>query len=72
MKQVFIYPEQFEHNFLCYVNFFGIDRQVICAYDDPDDVFVWLADSLYHISYDLPLGQWDRVKTLAHQHLETL
>lgn len=72
MKQPYIYPEMFDHTFTCYVKFFGLDMKVICAFDDPDDVFVWIEKSMHHISYDLPLREWDRIKTFAHQYLETL
>lgn len=67
-----IRPDQFDHHFFCYVKIFGLEIKVLCAYDDPEDVFVWVADSMHHISYDLPLNEWSHIKTLAHQHLESV
>jgi hypothetical protein len=40
------------------------------AFDDPDDAFVFLADSLYNITYDLKIEESMRMTNLAHEMME--
>lgn len=67
-----IYPEQFDHSFICYVKFFGWEVKAICAFDDPDDVFTWTADTLHPLTYELKPSESLRVIALAHEFLETV
>ena len=67
-----IRPNQFHHTFFCYVKIFGWQVKAICAFDDPDDVFTWTADTLHPLTYDLTLEVSQLVSTLAHQFLEAV
>ena len=67
-----IYPEQFDHSFVCHVKFFGWEVKAICAFDDPDDVFTWTADTLHPLTYELKPSESLRVIALAHEFLETV
>ena len=67
-----IYPEQFDHSFICHVKFFGWEVKAICAFDDPDDVFTWTADTLHPLTYELKPSESLRVIALAHEFLATV
>lgn len=67
-----IRPDQFDHRFICHVKIFGWEVKAICAFDDPDDVFTWTADTLHPLTYELNPTESQRVSTLAHEYLETV
>ena len=70
MKRTYIFPDQFAHQIFTSVNFFGIERAVILAFDDPDDAFVFLADSEQNITYDLNASESMRMTNLANEMME--
>ena len=70
MKRTYIFPDQFAHQIFTSANFSGMNRAVIVAFDDPDDAFVFLADSLYNITYDLKIEESMRITNLANEMME--
>jgi hypothetical protein len=70
MKRIYIFPDQFAHQIFTSVNFKGMNCAVIVAFDDPDDAFVFLADSLYNITYDLKIEESMRMTNLANELME--
>jgi len=70
MKRTYIFPDQFAHQIFTSVNFSGMSRAVIVAFDDPDDAFIFLADSLYNITYDLKPSESMRIANLANEMME--
>lgn len=65
-----IFPCQFDYQFTTHVDLLGIQIPVVCAFDDPEDVFVWVRDSEYNVTYDIHTKDWEQIKTLAYEHLE--
>jgi hypothetical protein len=70
MKRTYIFPDQFAHQIFTSVIFSGMNRAVILAFDNPDDSFVFLADSLHNITYDLNISESMRMTNLANEMME--
>ena len=70
MKRTYIFPDQFAHQIFTSVNFSGMECAVIVAFDDPNDAFIFIADSLYNITYDLNPSESMRMTNLANEMME--
>jgi hypothetical protein len=70
MKDAYLKPEHFDHVFYTYITFFGSQKKVICAFDEPDDVHVWLHDNNYNVTYDIKIEDSRRIESFAHEILE--
>jgi hypothetical protein len=70
MKRTYIYPEQFDQRFTTYVTFYGSEKKVLCAFDEPEDVHVWLHDTEFNVTYDISIEDHARIESFAHEILE--
>lgn len=70
MKSAYLKPEHFDHVFYTYITFYGSQKKVTCAFDEPDDVHVWLYDNDYNITYDTTREDYARIESFAHEILE--
>ena len=70
MKDSYLKPEHFDHVFYTYITFYGSEKKVTCAFDEPDDVHVWLYDNDYNITYDTTREDHARIESYAHEILE--
>jgi hypothetical protein len=70
MKNSYLKPEHFDHVFTTYITFFGSEKKVTCAFDEPDDVQVWLYDNGFNITYDTTREDHARIESFAHEILE--
>jgi hypothetical protein len=70
MTNRFLEPEHFDHVFYTYITFYGSEKKVICAFDEPDDVQVWLYDNGYNVTYDTSRKDYARIESFAHEILE--
>jgi hypothetical protein len=72
MKDCYLKPEHFDQVFYTYITFFGSEKKVICAFDEPDDVHVWLYDNGYNVTYDIKIEDSRRIESFAHEILEQI
>lgn len=66
----YIKPEHFDQVFYTHITFYGSEKKVICAFDEPDDVHVWLYDNDYNITYDTTREDRNRIESFAHEIME--
>jgi hypothetical protein len=66
------YPEHYEHQFTTHVMFFGMETPVLCAFNDPDVVKVWLRDSDEEITYKISAKEGNRIEAIANEILENV
>ena len=72
MKACYLKPEHFDQVFYTHITFYGSQKKVICAFDEPDDVHVWLYDTEYNITYDLTREDNNRIESFANEILEQI
>lgn len=72
MKKPLVFPDMFFYRFIISVVFFGRESEVTVAFDNPDDVFVFLNDGDFHITYELRPDELERITKIAHDMMEQL
>jgi hypothetical protein len=70
MKRTYIFPDQFDHRFTTYITFYGSEKKVLCAFDVPEDVHVWLHDTEFDVTYDISSADSRRIESFANEILE--